>query len=199
MNDDYRNRLNEEIGSILTSGETILAVATQNVINSPINRDSAVVTSRRLIIYRPRLLGRMDLDDMLWQDVTDVRLSSKLLGAVIQVTAKKKLPTGAVEAVQRRIDGLDRTAARKLYAVAQEIEEQWREKNRVRQMEEERARAGGVYLSGQNLPNLNPGQSGTSTAASVEDRLRKLKSLHEQGLITDAEYESRKSQIIAEL
>jgi hypothetical protein len=57
-------------------------------------------------------------------------------------------------------------------------------------MEEERARAGGVYLGGPHPP---------SAAASVEDRLRKLKSLHEQGLITDAEYESRKSQIISEL
>ena len=66
-------------------------------------------------------------------------------------------------------------------------------------MEEERARAGGVYFSGQNAPNLNPGQSGTSAPASVEDRLRKLKSLHQQELITDAKFESRKTQIIAEL
>ena len=190
MDDDYRRRLDEEIGSILTSGETILAIATQNAINSPINRDSAVVTSRRFIIYRPRLLGRMQLDDMLWQDVGDVRLSTQILGATLAVTARNRLPNGQVEAVERTIDGLDRAAARKVYAVAQEMEEQWREKNRVRQMEEERARAGGVYLGGPHAPNA---------VASVEDRLRKLKSLHEQGLITDAEYESRKSQIISEL
>ena len=192
MDDDYGRRLDEEIGSILTSGETILAIATQNPINSPINRDSAVVTSRRLILYRPRLLGRMDLEDMLWQDVTDVRLSSKMLGAILEVTARKRLPSGAVEAAEHRIEGLDRAAARKVYAVAQEMEEQWREKNRVRQMEEERARSGGVYLGGAHAPSAAPG-------LSVEDRLRKLKSLHEQGLITDAEYESRKSQIISEL
>jgi putative oligomerization/nucleic acid binding protein/PH (Pleckstrin Homology) domain-containing protein len=191
MDDDYGRRLDEEIGSILTSGETILAIATQNPINSPINRDSAVVTSRRFIIYRPRLLGRMDLEDVLWQDVTDVRLSSKMLGAILEVTARKRLPSGAVEAAEHRIEGLDRAAARKVYAVAQEMEEQWREKNRVRQMEEERARSGGVYLGGAHAQ--------TAPAASVEDRLRKLKSLHEQGLITDAEYESRKSQIISEL
>jgi len=194
MDDDYRRRLDEEIGSILTSGETILAVATQNAINSPINRDSAVVTSRRLILYRPRLLGRMDLDDMLWQDVTDVRLSTQILGATLALTAKKRLPSGEVEAVERTIEGLDRVAARKVYAVAQEMEEQWREKNRVRQMEEERARAGGVYLGGPHASGVADGPS-----ASVEDRLRRLKSLHGQGLITDAEYESRKSQIIAEL
>ena len=192
MDDDYQRRLDEEIGSILTSGETILAIATQNPINSPINRDSAVVTSRRFIIYRPRLLGRMDLEDVLWQDVTDVRLSSKMLGAILEVTARKRLPSGAVEAAEHRIEGLDRAAARKVYAVAQEMEEQWREKNRVRQMEEERARSGGVYLGGAHAPTAAP-------APSVEERLRKLKSLHEQGLITDAEYESRKSQIIAEL
>ena len=193
MDDDYRKRLDEEIGSILTSGETILAVATQNLINSPINRDSAVVTSRRLILYRPKLLGRMDLQDVLWQDVTNVRLSTQILGATLAVTAKNRLPSGAIEAVEHAIDGLDRTAARKVYSVAQEMEEQWREKNRVRQMEEERARSGGVYL-GPSVPSPGAGQP-----AAVEERLRKLKSLHEQGLITDAEYESRKSQIISEL
>ena len=30
MTDDYTVRMNEEIGSILTTGETILAVSTQN-------------------------------------------------------------------------------------------------------------------------------------------------------------------------
>jgi len=199
MDDDFRTQLDEEIGSVLTSGEEILAVASQNAINSPIRRDAAIVTSRRFIIYRPKILGRMEMDDFLWQDITDLRISTKVLGAVIVVIARKKQPNGQLEPVTRTVEGLDKSAARRLYAAAQEIEEQWREKVRIRQMEEERARAGGVYFSGQNAPNLNPGQSGTSAPASVEDRLRKLKSLHGEGLITDAEYEARKSQIIAEL
>lgn len=192
MTDDYTKRLTEEIGSILTSGEQVLAVSTQNAINSPLNRDSVVVTNRRLILYHPKLLGRMDLQDFLWQDVTDLSLASKVLGAVITVQAKKRLPDGQVRSSTASIDGLEKASARRLYALAQELEEQWREKNRVRQMEEERARSGGVYLGGAGGPTETP-------RASIEERLEKLRSLREKGLISDAEYESRKSQIIAEL
>lgn len=182
------------IAPILTAGEEILAIATQNAIHAPVKQDSAVVTTRRFLIYRPKLLGRMDLEDVLWQDVADVRLKTEILGASIVVEAKKRSPTGTVEERTLGVTGLQKRPALVLYARAQELEEQWREKNRVRQMEEERARAGGVYLgSGSQATPAAPG-SGT-----VEERLRTLKSLHEQRLISDAEYESRKSQIISEL
>ena len=190
MSEEYTARLYEEIGSILTSGEKILAVSTQNAINSPIRRDSAIVTNRRIIHYSPKMLGRMEMVDMLWQDVVNLKLATKMLGAVISVEGNGRHCV---------IDGLEKASARRLYTVAQEIEEQWREKNRIRRMEEERARAGGVYFSGGTTPGLTPGLSGTAAPASIEERLEKLKSLHAKGLISDAEYESRKTQIIAEL
>ena len=49
--------MNEDIGSILTTGETILAVSTQNAISSPLLRDSAIATTRRFIVYRPKCWG----------------------------------------------------------------------------------------------------------------------------------------------
>jgi hypothetical protein len=134
------------------------------------------------------MLGRMEMTDLLWQDVVNLKLETRVLGAVVSVVGKGKSFV---------VEGLDKATARKLYTVAQEIEEQWREKNRIRRMEEERARAGGVYLGGP--PGVTPGLSGSSPPTSIEERLEKLKSLHGKGLISDAEYESKKSQIIAEL
>ena len=127
MTDDYTARLNEEIGSILTSGETILAVSTQNAISSPLLRDSAIVTTRRFSVYRPKMLGRMEMTDLLWQDVVNLKLETRVLGAVVSVEGKGKSFV---------VEGLDKDTARRLYTVAQELEEQWREKNRIRRIRE---------------------------------------------------------------
>jgi hypothetical protein len=199
MSGDAADKIKVAVSGVLTSGEQIVAVATQIVINSPFRKDSAVVTNRRFIIFRPKILGRMDLEDFLWQDVTDIRLSTKLLGAEITVTAKRRDADGSLRTKTGTVDGLDKPAALRLYAEAQRFEEEWREKNRVRQMEEERARAGGVYLQGAGAHNLSSGMSGSSSPDSIEQRLAKLKELHQKGLITDAEFESRKAQIISEL
>jgi len=186
-------RIARDVERVLTEGEKVLAVASQSRIRSPLKPDSAVVTNRRLILYRPKLLGRMDMEDFLWQDVTEIRIRTEILGAVLTVTAQRREADGTVRARTGVVDGLVRAAALRLYAAAQQLEQEWREKNRIRQMEEERARSGGVFLHGAGAP------SGAGAQASVDDRLAKLKSLHEKGLITDAEYEARKTQIIAEL
>ena len=140
-------------------------------------------------------MGRMDLEDFLWQDVTDIRISSRMLGSEINITAKRRDPDGTVRTKSGMIEGLHKADALRLYAEAQRFEEEWREKNRIRQMEEERARSGGVYLGGTGVTG-GPAPAG---GASIEQRLAKLKELHDKGLVTDAEYEARKAQIIAEL
>jgi hypothetical protein len=189
-------RFEADLRSILTEGERIVAVAPQNTIHSPLKKDAAVVTTRRLILHRARLLGRLEIEDFLWQDVTEVRVSLQMLGATISVTAKRVERDGQVQTRSATIEGLEKEAALRLYAEAQRFEEEWREKNRVRRMEEERARAGGVYLHGAAAAGAAPGPA---QPASIEDRLAKLRELRDKGLISDAEYESRKGQIIAEL
>lgn len=190
--------LMSKIASILTKGERVAGVAMQNAINAPVKRDFALVTNRRFIIFRPKLFGRMNLVDFLWQDIDNVSVSTQVLGATLVVHGKRKTINGRYMPHNVSIGGLEKRQALRLYAKAQELEEQWREKNRVRTMEEERARAGGVYLGGHSM-GASPSGAGGSTNLSVEDRLAKLKALHAKALITDAEYESRKAQIISEL
>ena len=96
-----------------------------------------------------------------------------------------------------RIENLVKEQARRLYAIAQEMEENVREELRLRAMEEKRAAAGGVFLQGA----LNAAAGG-STAAPAEEPLQalsKLKQLMEAGLITADEYETKKKEILARL
>ncbi len=191
--EDELSQVSAALGTLLTQGETVLAAASQNVVNSPLKRDTAVVTNRRFLIYRPRILGRMDLDDYLWQDVDDVAVSTQLLGSTITVRGSKRLKTGEQAPFSRSVGGLDKAKALTLYAKAQEMEEVWREKNRVRYIDEERAKSGGVTIQG------GAGVAAAPGGPSIEQRLAKLRDLLEQELITTAEYEARKAQIIAEL
>lgn len=181
-----------ELRPLLSAGEKVLVTATQNLINAPLKRDTAVVTTRRFMIFRPKMFGRMNLDDYLWQDVDDVTVVANVLGSTITIKGSKRTKTGGEVPFERSVDGLDKAQALELYARAQEMEEQWREKNRARLIEEERARAGGVYVQ-------TPSPSETRAQPSIEERLAKLKSLVDAGLITGAEYEARKAQIVAEL
>tara|TARA_B100000809_G_C14901848_1_gene446557 strand:- start:52 stop:228 length:177 start_codon:yes stop_codon:yes gene_type:complete len=42
-------------------------------------------------------------------------------------------------------------------------------------------------------------KSNVSNQASADERLRKLKALHKDGIISDEEFESKKKEILAEL
>lgn len=193
--DLVRDEVIARVSSLLTANEEILFTARQIRLASPLTQDAGIVTTRRLIIFKPKLLGRMEVLDFLWQDVEDVHLRIHMLSATVSLRGRKKKADGSFEPMAAELSGLDKQQAMALYAKAQEIEEQWREKNRIRQMEEERARAGGVYVHPAGAQTK--GSEGSSD--DIERRLTKLKDLCEKGLITDAEYEARKAQIISDL
>ncbi|MCL4465453.1 MAG: SHOCT domain-containing protein [Chloroflexi bacterium] len=92
------------------------------------------------------------------------------------------------------LGGLDKEQAKRFYGIAQQMENEWREKRRVRQMEEDRAKAGGVYLgtAGVNL-------AGSQTVEDPVAKLGKAKAMLDQGLISEAEYESIKAKILASM
>ena len=89
------------------------------------------------------------------------------------------------------VNGLRKEQASALYRHAQAEEQSWREKLRVRQIEEMRARSGGVHIGS------------TSAAASagtpVSSRLAQAKQMLTDGLISDSEYEAIKAKIVSEI
>ena len=104
------------------------------------------------------------------------------------------LAGGAGSARVYRFTGLGKEQAKEVYRACQFQEQSWREKRRVRELEEMRARSGGVHLGG--LPGA---PAGGDDARSPQARLQRAKDMLDEGLLSDAEYEQVKARILGEL
>ena len=134
-----------QILPLLTPNERVLGYARQIWLAAPLRRDIVVVTNRRLLLFQIKLFSRMAFNDFLWQDVDDVGVTTQFLSATVTVEGRKcQNGTRVPAAVQMK--GVAELPAQRLYALAQEIEEGWREKNRVRIMEEKRAASGATFI-----------------------------------------------------
>ena len=103
-----------------------------------------------------------------------------------------------------RVSGLRIEPAQALYRECQAREQAWREKRRVRTIEEMRAAAGGVQIATGVYPQgepqmvtaqVRPSDPGEDPAA----RLAKAKAMLDQGLLSDAEYEAVKAKVLGAL
>ena len=173
-----------DVAKILTPNEDVLYIASQNVTAMSPRPDCVVATTNRVILYRQDVLGRVSFADFLWQDVKNTHIGQGMLSSRFTV----ELTDGRSEVM----DNLDKDQAKRLYSVCQQMDQEWREKRRVRTMEEERARAGGIYMAPPD----------TSDAVSREDpvdKLAKAKAMLDKGLISDIEYEALKAKILSSL
>ena len=123
---------------LLTSGEQIEYIAVQKKPLVNIAPDGVLLTNKRLMIVRPKLLG-MTFQDYIWRDIGDIHMSEQMLTATITCTVAGGTPL--------KIDSIPKKQARKIYAIAQEKEERVREERRMRDMEEKRAAAGGITIA----------------------------------------------------
>ena len=93
--------------------------------------------------------------------------------------------------------GLRKAEAQAVYRLCQANEQAWREKRRIRELEELRAKSGGIQLGASNL-----GQTAAAGGDNVNDPVKKLERAKEmlgKGLISDAEYELLKARIVSSL
>ncbi len=182
-------KIYEKLSQLLTSGEEPLYIAVQKPMTLDLTPEILVLTNRRFMHYKPDLFGRAKFTDYIWRDMRAVDLEENVWRATLSIHA--------VNGETIRVDNLVKEQARRLYAIAQQMEENVREELRLRQMEEKRAEAGGVFLPGSNM-----GAFTTSTAAPTDEpvqALSKLKQLMEAGLVTPDEYETKKKEILARL
>jgi hypothetical protein len=176
------------VSEILTSEEEILYIAVQNKPLVNIAPDCVVLTNRRFIIYKPKTFGRAEFIDYIWRHLKDARLKEGLMGATLTILTIKNL--------KYKIEYLPKRQARKLYAIAQEMEEMVREERRIRSMEEQRAAAGGVIFHG------NPQSNQPVTQPAVVDPVQKLKQLKDMldaELISNEEFETKKAEILSQM
>lgn len=185
---DKTTAIVDRIQQILMAGEEFEYVAIQA---KPIVNwfpDAVVLTSRRFIIYRPKILGRVDFEDYIWRDLRDVRLQEDLIGATLS------FETSAGDEVA--LDYLPKKQARQLYRLAQEHEQISLEERRERAMEEQRAASGGGIVI-QNAVGADTAPKAVPSDPVV--RLRQLKQMLEAELISQADFNAKKAEILAQM
>jgi hypothetical protein len=185
---DQVARIYDKVSQLLTRGEQVTYIAVQKPITFDPTPEIVVLTNRRFIHYRQNLLGQAQFTDYIWRDLKEARLEENVM--------RSTLTLHAINGDTLRVDNLVKAQARRLYAIAQEMEEHVREEMRLRQMEEKRAEAGGIYMPG------TMGAPSAGTAAPADEPLQalsKLKQLMEAGLITADEFEAKKKEILARL
>jgi len=190
-----------KLNDLLTSGEEILYLAVQKKPAVNLLPDSIAVTNKRIFYCEPRNLGlTMNFKDISWKNIKEVSFKEEFFGSKFIC-----VPQHGENIVTEFIP---KTQTRKLYQAASDQLEAFRELTRQQQLEESRAAATSV-----NIPPAQPLFDLPIEEAEIvqepiiaeetEDettiKLRKLKTLYDKQLITQAEYESKKANILDSL
>jgi hypothetical protein len=184
---------------LLTSGETLEAWAAQRRIYALTHRRVCIAaTSGRFIYLQRRLFGGYDSADIRWQDLKEARISAGIIAADLTLVAQSSSDLNIGAEVNRILsfEGLNKDQAQAMYRICQLHDQIWREKRRVRELEELRAKSGGVQISG-----ASAGYGGTDAAGESEPtrRLRQAREMLDAKLISDSEFESIKAKIVSGL
>jgi hypothetical protein len=184
-----------DLRSVLIPAETLEAWAIQRRIFALAHRRLLIAaTSGRLVVLVRRLLGGFDVSTIRWQDLEEVTLRVGIIGADLALRAGKATDLaslGAQDSQRVEFQGLRKDQAQAVYRICQAQDQAWREKRRVRELEELRARSGGIQLMSGAAP-----VTGSADRDAVR-RLQEAKQLLDAKLITDAEYEAIKAKIVS--
>lgn len=139
------------------------------------------------------MIGGFTPVDIRWQDIKSAHIKAGIFGSTLRVTALT-MPDLAIGGAVRPFEfsGLRKDEAQSIYRICQAQEQAWREKRRLRELEELRAKSGG-FQGGL-------GGDGSSASASEDpvERLKKAKSMLEAGLISDSEFETIKARVVSQ-
>ena len=190
-----------QLQSVLIDGETIEAWAMQVRIFALTHRRVLIAaTTGRFIALTRNLLSGFDMADLRWQDLKDAKLSVGLFGSNLTLSAStiSDLAGGHSAARFLTYGGFIKDQARQVYRLCQAHEQAWREKRRIRELEEMRAQSGAIQLA--------PGAVGSgftgSPAPDATDpvtRLQQAKQMLDGKLISDAEYEAIKARVVGNI
>lgn len=189
----------KHLETILIAGETVECTAIQRRIFALFHRRHLIAaTNNRFIGMTRGLFGGFTPVTVRWQDLKNVDISTGIIGAKISVTALDHPDLATLQAAFRMAyRGLRKAETQGVYRICQAQEQAWRERRRLRELEELRARSGGFQI----------GSSGGAPSAPLPDgsnqdpitRLAQAKSMLDQNLISDSEYHTIKAQILSRI
>ncbi|MGA9026040.1 MAG: PH domain-containing protein [Steroidobacteraceae bacterium] len=186
---------------LLTVDETLEAWAVQHRLFAIAHRRVLIAaTTGRFISLSRRLIGGYDSADIRWQDLKESHIKAGIIAADLTLVAQSSADLNIASEVNRvwTFEGLRKDQAAAIYRICQQHDQVWREKRRVRELEELRARSGGVQIGG----GQNQFAAADSTAGAESEsarRLRQAREMLDAKLISDAEFETIKAKIIANL
>jgi hypothetical protein len=195
---------------LLTTGEEIIYIAVQKKPIVNLFPDCVALTNKRILFFTPANLGlTIKFVDFVWKDVIDVYTKEEIIGAIFSV----KTTNGA----EMGVDYLPKVQARKLYQYAQGRKEAEREARRQRDLEEKRAESGAVQFDNAArviaqqpvasapepeqvpAPTPPPVVQEAQKPDELTEKLKKLRMLFDNGLISQEEYNHKKLDLLSEL
>lgn len=187
----------QRLRELLVPQETLEAVAVQRRVFALTHRRIvAAATSGRLMVMSRGLFGGFKINDIRWQDLKEAQLRVGIVGATLRVVSLSNSDlavSGEPDGITT-IPGLRKDEGQRLYTICQAHEQEWREKRRIRELEELRAKSGGITLGG--MPGAS---SSTTDNDSPVARLERAKEMRDKGLISDSEYEAIKARLVSTL
>jgi len=181
--------------TILVRDETLEAWAIQRRVFALFHRRVMLAaTNNRLIALKRGLFGGFEYSDLRWQDLKEAHVSVGIFGATLRLLAEDSSDLATSQSPSRTLvySGLQPEQAQAVYRICQAQDQAWREKRRIREMEELRARSGGVHIVG--------GGAGSALAGAAGDPIQRLEQARQMlaaKLISDSEYESIKAKILS--
>ncbi|MDB5011426.1 MAG: hypothetical protein JWQ06_2215 [Mucilaginibacter sp.] len=212
LNDEQEPKTVEKVYTrlvdLLTTGEEILYIAVQKKPLVNLFPDCIAITNKRILFFTAANLGlTLKFVDFVWKDIVDVATKEELIGAVFSV----KTTNGA----EMGVDYLPKVQARKLYQYAQERKEAEREARRLRDLEEKRAESGSLQFENPAAFTAFQAATPTQQPAPVQppapvaheeqkpdeltEKLKKLRTLFDNGLISQEEYNHKKLELLSDL
>lgn len=190
-------QLDKKVSSTLMSGETVVAQAVQFRVFAFFNRRAFVaITNSRIIKISRGLFGGFKMVDIQWKDLRDVQIEENVLSDLCGSNLIFKNP--AIPFLE--VSGIKSNIASTMYSKAQFEEQAWEEKRRVRAMEEQRARAGGIVVNtGQGNEAVAAPAAPISESNRIFGEIEKAKQLLDMGAISDSEFQEMKSKILGKL
>lgn len=198
LEDASIQRALSELNGLLVPGERLHRYAVERRLFALLHRRHVVgATSGRFVALSRGLFGGYTPFDVRWQDLRDADIRAGMFGATITITLLQTEDLASRDHAGGRVmfRSLRKEQAQQVYRICQAQEQAWREKRRVRDLDELRAESGGVSIG------QVPGTAGAVMSAGGDptDRLRRAKEMLDQGLITDAEYEAIKARVVETL
>lgn len=181
-----------KLDGALIKGETVAATGLQKRVFALFSRRELIaITSSRLVQIRRSILGGFNMKDYQWKDLQDVTLSENTIPGLSGSKLVFHTHTGGQPIV---IDGVPSAVATEIYAFAQAKEQEWEEKNRIRELENRRAASGATVVS---MGAMGAADTKGPAGDDIFERLQKAKALFDSGAISDAEYQELKSKVLS--